>query len=99
MGRGEQVGQAGRIWRVGLAGRGRIAAVAFFVILVGSPGLVAQCAMCRRALASPEGQQMIAAFRSGILILLAAPIVAFAVVARLAVRMDRTRRQSVEKEG
>ena len=59
----------------------------------------AQCAMCRRALESPEGRQMVAAFRSGILILLAAPIAVFAVVARLAIRMDRVRRQASEREG
>ena len=51
----------------------------------------AQCAMCRRALLSPEGQQLAAAFRSGILFLLAAPFASFAVVAFLAVRMQRRR--------
>jgi hypothetical protein len=51
----------------------------------------AQCAMCRRALLSPEGQQLVAAFRSGILFLLAAPFASFAVVAFLAVRMQRRR--------
>ena len=59
----------------------------------------AQCAMCRRALESPEGRQMVAAFRSGILILLAAPIAVFAVVARLAIRMARVRRLASEREG
>lgn len=48
--------------------------------------LGAQCAMCRRALQSPEGQQMIAAFRGGILFLLAAPFAVFGTVAALAVR-------------
>src|SRR6185503_3333592 len=46
-------------------------------ILAGAIGLAvlaptaasAQCAMCRRALLSPEGQQLVAAFRSGILFL------------------------------
>ncbi len=38
----------------------------------------AQCAMCRTALAnSPEGQQLIAAFNKGILLLLAVPLVIF----------------------
>ncbi len=59
----------------------------------------AQCAMCRRALDSPEGRQMVGALRSGILILLAAPFAVFAVVARLAVRMERSRQGSNEKEG
>lgn len=53
----------------------------------------AQCSMCRRALASPEGQQMVAAFRSGILLLLVAPFAAFATVAGLAVR-DQKRRNA-----
>jgi len=54
----------------------------------------AQCAMCRRALMSPEGRQMIAAFRSGILVLLAAPFATFAIVARLAIKMQKRRRLS-----
>ena len=49
----------------------------------------AQCAMCRRALQSPEGQQMVAALRSGILVLLAAPFVAFGAVAAFALRAQR----------
>jgi hypothetical protein len=49
----------------------------------------AQCAMCRRALQSPEGQQMLAAFGSGILFLLAAPFAIFGTVATLAVRRFR----------
>jgi hypothetical protein len=53
---------------------------------------LAQCAMCRLALQSPEGQQMIAALRSGILVLLAAPFLSFGVVAILAVRMRRRAR-------
>jgi len=44
--------------------------------------------MCRRALESPEGQQMVAAFRSGILILLAAPFSLFGLIAALVVRMQ-----------
>lgn len=52
---------------------------------------VAQCAMCRRALQSPEGQQMVAAFRSGILVLLAAPFSLVGVIAALIVKMQRRR--------
>lgn len=51
----------------------------------------AQCAMCRRAFASPEGQELVAAFRAGILFLLAAPFASFAAVAFLAVRRQRRR--------
>jgi hypothetical protein len=51
----------------------------------------AQCAMCRAALASPEGQQLAAALRAGILVLLAAPVASFATVAVLAVRRQRRR--------
>ena len=69
------------------------------LILIAAAALVvlapteasAQCAMCRRALDSPEGRQMIAALRSGILVLLAAPFAAFGVVAILAVRISRRR--------
>jgi hypothetical protein len=48
--------------------------------------------MCRSVLASPEGQQLAAGFRSGILFLLAAPFTVFATVAILAVRQQRRRR-------
>jgi hypothetical protein len=44
--------------------------------------------MCRRALESPEGQQMVVAFRSGILILLAAPFSLLGLIATLVVRMQ-----------
>jgi len=54
-------------------------------------GAFAQCAMCRRAFASPEGQELVAAFRAGILFLLAAPFASFAAVAFLAVRRQRRR--------
>ena len=49
----------------------------------------AQCAMCRTALDSPEGRQLIAALRSGILFLLAVPLATFATVAWIAVRGQR----------
>ena len=70
--------------------------IAAFVgfLTVWPEGAFAQCAMCRRALASPEGQNMIAAFRSGILLLLVAPFAAFATVATLAVR-DQKRRNAL----
>ena len=48
-----------------------------------------QCAMCRTALASEEGRTLAAAFRSGILVLLAAPFAAFGIVAALAARAAR----------
>jgi hypothetical protein len=62
------------------------------LVLVWPEPAVAQCAMCRRALQSPEGQQMVAAFRSGILVLLAAPFTLVGVVATLVVRLQRRRR-------
>jgi hypothetical protein len=69
-----------------------LAALVFVVALVLAPEAAsAQCAMCRRALQSPEGQQMVAAFRSGILVLLAAPFSLIAVIATLVVRMQRRR--------
>ena len=69
-------------------------AVGSAIVLLGVVFLVpqvasAQCAMCRLALLSPEGQQMVAAFRSGILFLLIAPFAVFATVAVLAVRAQR----------
>ncbi len=76
-----------------------VAVVATVMVLAASDPASAQCAMCRRALESPEGQQLAAAFRSGIVILLAAPLAVFAIVARLAVRMDRTRRREQERDG
>ena len=68
----------------------------FAVVLLGLPFLspqvaLAQCAMCRRALLSPEGQQVVAAFRSGILFLLIAPFAVFVTIAVLAVRAQRRR--------
>jgi hypothetical protein len=47
--------------------------------------------MCRSVLASPEGQNLASALRSGILLLLAAPFASFAAVAFLAVRRQRRR--------
>ena len=56
------------------------------------PALVeAQCVMCRTALASDEGGVLLAAFRLGIAVLLAAPFAAFGIVAALAVRASRRR--------
>lgn len=68
-----------------------VAAIMILAILLPVPA-PAQCAMCRRALQSPEGQQMVAAFRSGIVILLAAPFSLVAVIGALIVRMQRRRR-------
>jgi hypothetical protein len=74
--------------------RARAAAVLAVValVLLWPETASAQCAMCRRALQSPEGRQMVAAFRSGILVLLAAPFSLIGVVATLVVRMQRRRR-------
>ena len=76
----------------------RVVAIAAFVGLVAlwPEAAFAQCPMCRRALASPEGQQMVAAFRSGILLLLVAPFALFATVATLAVRDQKRRNESVD---
>ena len=71
-----------------------LAAAAIVVAMVLAPDAAsAQCAMCRRALQSPEGQQMVAAFRSGILVLLAAPFSLVGVVATLIVKMQRRRKR------
>ena len=66
--------------------------VAVLVVLLWLPETAsAQCAMCRSLLKSPEGQRMLAAFRSGILLLLAAPFAVFATIAILAVRTQGRR--------
>jgi hypothetical protein len=65
---------------------------ALLVIVFWAEPAAAKCAMCRRAHQSPEGRQMVAAFRSGILILLAAPFSIVAVIAALVVKMQRSRR-------
>jgi hypothetical protein len=72
-------------------GRSSAQRIAVVVVVLAAVWLMgdtaaAQCAMCRRALDSPEGQQLAAALRSGILFLLAAPFTVFAIVATLAVR-------------
>jgi len=67
------------------------AALVALVMLWPEPAFAQGCAMCRRALLSPEGQQMVAAFRSGILVLLAAPFSLVGVIAALVVRMQRRR--------
>lgn len=67
------------------------AAVVLCALLWLSDTASAQCAMCRSLLKSPEGQRLIAAFRSGILLLLAAPFVVFATIAVLAVRAQNRR--------
>jgi len=60
-------------------------------VAMPAPALAQGCAMCKRALLSPEGQQMASAFRSGILVLLAAPFSLVAVIATLVVKMQRRR--------
>jgi hypothetical protein len=75
--------------RAGTSPRRLLAAAAVLVVLALTVPADAQCAMCRRALQSPEGRQMIAAFRGGILVLLAAPFAVFGTVATLAVRRFR----------
>lgn len=70
-----------------------IGAATLLVVVLTPDGAAAQCAMCRRALASPEGLQLIAALRRGIVVLLAAPFMLFGVVAFLAIRMQQRRRR------
>lgn len=55
-------------------------------LALASDGASAQCAMCRRALQSPEGQHLVAALRTGIVVLLVAPFAVFGTVATLATR-------------
>ncbi|MGE3508235.1 MAG: hypothetical protein AB7N65_05070 [Vicinamibacterales bacterium] len=69
------------------------------VLIAGATTADAQCAMCRTVLGSPEGQRMIGALRSGILLLLAAPFAVFGTVAVLAVRAQRRRRSAAGSPG
>ena len=62
------------------------------LIMLDAEAPWAQCAMCRTAFASEEGRQLIAAFRSGILFLLAAPFATFGTVAFLAVRARKSQK-------
>jgi len=73
---------------------GAICIVLLALVLLWPEPAAAQCSMCRRALQSPEGQQVVAAFRSGILVLLAAPFTLVGVIATLVVRMQRRRQSS-----
>ena len=68
------------------------AIVALAIVCAARPAL-AQCAMCRLALASPEGQKFAGALRGGILVLLAAPFAVFGTLAAIAVRMQRRREE------
>jgi hypothetical protein len=68
-------------------------ALAVLAAIVAPETASAQCAMCRQALASPEGQQFVAALRRGIVVLLAAPFMLFGAVAYLAVRAQRKARR------
>ncbi len=65
------------------------AAVTTLVLAVVADGAFAQCPMCRTALGSPEGQQLAAAFRGGILLLVAVPFAAVATIALLVARQLR----------
>ena len=76
-------------------GRTLVLVIVVAAVTLAADPAFAVCAMCRRALASPEGQQMMAAFRSGILLLLVAPFAAFAAVATLAVRDQKRRNAAV----
>lgn len=67
--------------------RARLGALLLLAVaLLPAGGASAQCAMCRTALNSPEGRRLAAAYRSGVLLLLAVPLATFGTVAWLAVR-------------
>lgn len=75
-----------------------LAAVVLTALVLASDRASAQCVMCKTLLATPEGQKLVAALRSGILLLLAAPFAIFGTVATLAVRAQR-RRQRLSAHG
>ena len=61
-------------------------AVALATALAWPEAAEAQCAMCRKALADGEAGPLIEALRSGILFLLAAPLLTFGAIAWFAVK-------------
>jgi hypothetical protein len=75
-----------------------VAAALVIAVALQPQSVEAQCAMCRRALDSPEGRQMIAALRSGVLVLLIAPFALFASVATLAICSRRKRSVTIERD-
>jgi hypothetical protein len=74
-------GPANRAWSVTV--------LMCLLIVMDSTALQGQCSMCRSLLATPEGQRMAAALRSGIWILLAAPFATFAIIVAAAVKRRR----------
>ncbi len=72
--------------------------LAFVLLAVLASSASAQCVMCKTMLATPEGQKMVAALRSGILLLLAAPFAIFGTIATLAVRSKRRREAAAAPE-
>jgi hypothetical protein len=75
--------------------RGRLVllgAAALALLAVAPDTVQAQCAMCRTALDSPEGQQMARAFSHGVLLLLAVPLGAVSTVSYLLFRRIRRHR-------
>jgi hypothetical protein len=77
----------------------RVSVLLILAAIIAMPeGALAQCPMCRQALMSTEAQGLAAAFRSGILFLLAAPFTVFAAVATVAVRAERRRRLAANAE-
>jgi len=81
----------------------RAAALLAAAAVVGAALLVpgaaeAQCAMCRTALGSPEGKRLIAAFQSGIVLLLAVPMAILAGGAWYVVRGQRRLREIEQDE-
>ncbi|MBI2818561.1 MAG: hypothetical protein HYX73_01150 [Acidobacteria bacterium] len=81
--------------RIAIIVTGGAAAVAWGKL---TPTAAAQCAMCRTGLLnSPEGQQLIAGFNSGILFLLAVPILICFSVLFLLWRAARKRSLAAEQ--
>jgi hypothetical protein len=79
--------------------RRRAAAVlcAAVALAIASAAPDAQCSMCRTLLATPEGESMASALRTGIWVLLAAPFGALGVIA-LAVMKSRRRIEALRRD-
>ncbi len=83
-----------RPWRLPL-----LAALAVLALSWPPGSLEAQCAMCRTALGSPEGQAMAQGFRHAILLLLAVPLALVGTLGLAIYRATRAARQEAADPG
>jgi hypothetical protein len=71
-------------------------AVLVALVVLAPEAAVAQCAMCRTALESPESRALASGFRRAVLFLLAAPFTAIGAIAFLVHRRVRASEETPE---